>query len=287
VYTEDNPTALIKNLKYEVDAQYIPTLGMQLVAGRNFSRQRASDSAAVILNETAVGAFGWEKAPLGRRLTDFVDNQGAKKTYHVIGVVKDFHFRSFHERISPLIMILGPHTGSMIVKVRTHDMAGLLASMKKEWTALTAAAPFTYSFLDERFRQTYEQERKLGVILGIFAGLTIFIACLGLLGLAIFTAGQRTREVGIRKVLGASVTSILALLSKDFLKLVVIANGLAWPLAWWGMQRWLQDFAYRIGISWWIFALAGGAALVIALLTVGIQAVRTALANPVKALRNE
>jgi putative ABC transport system permease protein len=287
IYTEENPSELVKNLKYEVDHQYIPTLGMQLVAGRNFSRDLASDSTGVILNETAVRTLGWEKDPLGRRLTDFVNNEGDKMTYRVIGVVKDFHFKSFHERISPLIMIQGHHTGSLIVKARTPDMAGLLAAMKKEWNALTAAAPFTYSFLDERFRQTYEQERKLGTILGIFAGLTIFIACLGLLGLAIFTAEQRTKEMGIRKVLGASVANILALLSKDFLKLVVIANLIAWPLAWWGMQQWLQDFEYRIPISWWVFVVAGVAALLIALLTIGVQALRTALANPVKALRRE
>lgn len=287
VYTEDNPSELVKNLKYEVDHHYIPTLGMQLVAGRNFSADLASDSAAVILNQTAARALGWEKDPLGRRLTDFVDNQGARKTYQVIGVVKDFHFRSFHEPISPLIMVLAQHRGSLIVKVRAGDLAGLLAAMQQQWSALTAEAPFTYAFLDERFQQTYERERRLGAILGIFAGLTVFIACLGLLGLAIFTAEQRTREMGIRKVLGASVASILALLSKDLLKLVGLANLIAWPLAWWGMRQWLQDFAYRIQMGWWVFALAGLAALVIALLTVGAQAMRTALANPVKALRRE
>ena len=287
VYTEDNPSKLVKNLKYEVDPQYIPTLGMHLAAGRNFSRELASDSAAVILNESAVRALGWEKDPLGRRLTDFVNNEGEKATYRVIGVVKDFHFKSFHERISPLIMILGRHTGSLIVKAKTRDMAGLLAAMKTEWASLTADAPFTDSFQDERFRQTYEQERKLGSILAIFAGLTIFIACLGLLGLAIFTGQQRTKEIGIRKVLGASVANILILLSKDFLKLVVIANLMAWPLAWWGMQQWLQDYAYRIGIGWWVFVLAGLAALLIALLTIGFQAIRTAWTNPVNALRSE
>jgi putative ABC transport system permease protein len=260
---------------------------MHLVAGRNFSPELASDSAAVILNETAARALGWGTGALGHRLTDFVNNEGDKVTYRVIGVVKDFHFQSFHQRISPLIMVLGHHTGSLIVKARTRDMGGLLATMEKQWTALTADAPFTYSFLDERFRKTYETEKKLGTILGIFAGLTIFIACLGLLGLAIFTAEQRTKEMGIRKVLGASIGNILTLLSKDFLKLVLLANLIAWPLAWWGMQRWLQDFEYRIGMEWWVFAGAGGVAGLIALLTVGVQAVRTALANPVKALRRE
>ena len=193
-----------------------------------------------------------------------------KLTYRVIGVVKDFHFKSLHERISPLMMMLGDTSGSVIVKAKTTDMAGLLSAMEKNWNSLTADAPFTYSFLDERFQATYQAERKTGTILGIFAGLTIFIACLGLLGLAIFMAEQRTKEIGIRKVLGASVTNIVTLLSKDFLKLVLLANLIAWPLAWWAMHQWLQDFEYRISISLWIFALAGVAALLIALLTISI-----------------
>ena len=166
-------------------------------------------------------------------------------------------------------------------------MAGLLSTLKKNWSGLTADAPFTYSFLDERFQATYESERKTGTILGIFAGLTVFIASLGLLGLAIFMAEQRTKEIGIRKVLGASVTSILTLLSKDFLKLVLLANLIAWPLAWWGMHQWLQDFEYRISISLWIFALAGVVAVLIALLTISLQAIKAAVSNPVKALRSE
>ncbi|KAA5542840.1 ABC transporter permease [Adhaeribacter rhizoryzae] len=287
IYTEDNPNQLVKTLKYEVDHQYIATLGMQLIAGRNFSEDLTSDSLSVILNETAVRTYGWEKDPLGRRLTDFINNDGAKKNYRVIGVIKDFHFKSLHERISPLMMVLGRHSGSIIVKAKTSDMAGLLAAMETNWKNLTADSPFTYSFLDERFQATYETERKTGTILGIFASLTIFIACLGLLGLAIFMAEQRTKEIGIRKVLGASVTNILTLLSKDFLKLVLIANLIAWPLAWWGMRQWLQDFEYRINISPGIFALAGVAALLIALLTISIQAVRAALSNPVNSLRNE
>ena len=287
IYTEDNPNQLVRTLKYEVDHQYIPTLGMQLIAGRNFSEDLASDSLGVILNQTAVRAYGWEKNPLGRRLTAFVNNQGEKKNYRVVGVLKDFHFKSLHERISPLMMVLGRHSGSVIVKAKTTDMSGLLTSMEKNWKNLTAEAPFTYSFLDERFQATYEAERKTGTILGIFAGLTIFIACLGLLGLAIFMAEQRTKEIGIRKVLGASVTSILTLLSKDFLKLVLLANLIAWPLAWWGMHQWLRDFEYRINISLWVFALAGMAALLVALLTISIQAVRAALSNPVNSLRSE
>ena len=147
--------------------------------------------------------------------------------------------------------------------------------------------PFDYSFLDDRFKQAYETEQKTGLILGIFAGLTIFVACLGLFGLAMFTAEQRTREIGIRKVLGASIAGVTSLLSKDFLKLVIIANLIAWPLAWWAMNKWLQEFAYRITISWWVFVVAGISALLIAILTISFQAVKAALANPVVSLRSE
>jgi putative ABC transport system permease protein len=166
-------------------------------------------------------------------------------------------------------------------------VAGLLKTMGKEWTALTSELPFDYSFLDDRFKQAYETEQKTGLILGIFAGLTIFVACLGLFGLAMFTAEQRTREIGIRKVLGASVSGVASLLSRDFLRLVFLANLIAWPLAWWAMNKWLQDFAYRIRISWWVFAVAGMLALAIAVITISFQAIKAAMANPVKSLRSE
>ena len=286
VYPDENPSQLIKTLRYEVDDQYIPTLGMQVAAGRNFSPELATDSSAIILNETAARVFGWGKQAPGHTLT-YSNNQGGKITYRVIGVVQDFHFKSLHERISPLVMVLGNHSGTLIVKVKNQDLVGLLATSKKHWQALTAEEPFTYAFLDERFNQTYQSEQKIGLILAIFAGLTILVACLGLFGLVTFTAEQRTKEIGIRKVLGASVTNIVALLSRDFLKLVLLANVLAWPLAGWAMHRWLQDFAYRIDLGWWVFALAGVAALLIALLTVSFQAVRAAMANPVQSLRSE
>jgi putative ABC transport system permease protein len=259
---------------------------MQLVAGRNFSAEFGTDSSGVLLNETAAKAFGWGNKALGHTITR-PDNDGTKRTYRVVGVVKDFHFKSLHERISPLLMTFGRNGGSVIVKVKTKDIAGLLASVKKQWLALAADAPFEYSFLDESFNNTYQSEQKISRILGLFAGLTIFVACLGLFGLASFTAEQRTKEIGVRKVLGASVTSIVGLLSKDFLKLVFIAIVIASPIAWWAMNRWLQDFAYRIDIEWWVFAGAGLLAVGIALLTVSFQSVRAALMDPVKSLRSE
>lgn len=286
VYPETNATQLVKTLRYDVDYNYIPTLGMQLAAGRNFSPDYGTDSSGVIINETAAKAFGWGNKAIGRTLTN-TNNEGNKGTYRVVGVVKDFHFRSLHERISPLVMVLGNSAGTVIVKVKTKDLTGLLANLKKQWSQLAPDAPFTYSFLDERFNDTYRTEQKIGQILGLFAGLTIFVACLGLFGLATFMAEQRTKEIGVRKVLGASVTSIVALLSKDFLKLVGMAIVLSTPVAWYVMDRWLQDFAYRIDLAWWVFALAGLLAVGIALATVSFQSVKAALMNPVKSLRSE
>lgn len=284
VSTDDNPSQLLKVLRYEVDPQYLPTLGIQLTTGRNFSARHSTDSTAVILNETAAKTFGWDKNDLNHSISNS-DNQGRKVNYRVIGVIKDFHFKSLHEPITPLVMTLANSSGAVIVKVKGADLAGLVASLKEQWTKFSPEEPFSYSFLDERFMQTYEAERNLGRILYLFAGLTVLVACLGLFGLATFTAEQRTKEIGIRKVLGASVTNIVSLLSKDFLKLVVVANVVAWPLAWWAMHRWLQDFAYRINVSWWVFVLVGAVALLIALVTVSVQAVRAAAANPIKNLR--
>jgi putative ABC transport system permease protein len=286
IYPNDDPAQQIKAIRYDVDDQYIPTLGMQLIAGRNFSPQLATDSSAAILNETAARALGWENDALDRTITRST-NEGEKKTYRVVGIVKDFHFRSLHERISPLVMVLSPNSGTMIVKIKTADTKDLLASMKNQWTDLTPDEPFIYSFMDQRVEDTYVSEQKIGKFLGIFAGLTVLVACLGLFGLATFTAQQRTKEMGIRKVLGASVPTLVALLSKEFLKLVLLANLIAWPLAWWAMQNWLQNFEYSIRLSPWLFASVSVAVLLIALLTVSFQAIKAALVNPINSLRNE
>jgi putative ABC transport system permease protein len=283
-YPGEDASLQIKALRYEVDAHYLPTLGMQLVAGRNFSEDLAIDSAGVILNETAALALGWGENALGQTLTSVSGNQ---QRYRVIGVVRDFHFKSLHERISPLVMTLSHQAGTLILKTATEDVEGLLTALNGHWTSLTAEEPFVYSFLDDRFTQTYEAERRVGHLLFASAGLTIFVACLGLFGLATFTANQRTKEIGVRKVLGASVASIVGLLSKDFLRLVLLANLIAWPLAGWVMHTWLQDFAYRIDLEWWVFGLVGLLALLISLLTVSHQAVKAALLDPVKSLRTE
>lgn len=286
VYPENNSSQLVKTLRYDVDPNYIPTLGIQLISGRNFSTEFATDSSGVILNEAAAKAFDWEENPLGHTITH-TNNEGQKHSYRVIGVVKDFHFKSLHTLITPLVMVLGNNEGSIIVKTKTKDIASLLTVLKRQWADLNAEEPLTYSFLDDRYNETYKSEQKIGHILGIFAGLTIFVACLGLFGLARFTAEQRTKEIGIRKVLGASVSGIFNLLSKDFLKLVFVAFIIASPIAWFIMNKWLQDFAYRINISWWIFVIAAFLAILITLITISFQAIRAATVNPVKSLRSE
>ena len=286
VYPGDQSDQIIKTLRYDVDENYIPTLGIQMLAGRNFSKEFATDSAAVILNEAAANAFGWREKSIGQIISSN-DNSGKKISYHIIGIIKDFHFRSLHERINPLLMSYAPDPGTLIVKLKTKNIAGLTATLKKRWSEYGAEEPISYSFLNERFNNTYQSEQKIGLILGIFAGLTIFVACLGLFGLARFTAEQRTKEIGIRKVLGATVTNVTTLLSKDFLKLVVIAFVIASPIAWYMMNKWLQDFAYKIDISWWIFALAAFLSVLITIVTVSFQSIKAALANPVESLRSE
>ncbi|MBS1661884.1 MAG: FtsX-like permease family protein, partial [Bacteroidetes bacterium] len=285
IYPDDQSSKFIKTLRYEVDENYLGTLGMKLASGRNFSDSYGADSSAAILNEAAVKAMGWTRSPLGHTLSR-VDG-GTVQTWHVVGVVKDFHFRSLHEAIGPVVLVLGKDYGTTIVKIRTKDVAGILASMRRKWNGLKAEIPFSYSFLDDRFNNTYKTEQNTGSLLGIFAGLTIFVACLGLFGLATFMAEQRTREIGIRKVLGADVTGLLLLLSTDFIKLVGLAFLLAAPVAWLVMNKWLQDFAYRITISWEVFLYTAVITLIITILTISLRAIRAATANPVKSLRSE
>ena len=268
---------------YHVDEDYLKTLGMELTEGRDFSKAFSTDSTTTIINETAARDLGFGKAsPIGKTIV-----RSGQREFTVIGVVKDFHFASARQKIAPLIMLLGHNSGAVIVKVKATDAASTIASFRNRWDAFNPAAPFTYSFLDERFAFLYETEQKTSQLFTVFAIISILIACLGLFGLAAFTAQQRTKEIGVRKVLGASVTSIVALLSGDFLKPVLIAIVIASPIAWYAMDRWLQDFAYKVDIEWWVFGLAGLLAVGIALLTVSFQSVKAALMNPVKSLRSE
>ncbi|NUN99835.1 MAG: ABC transporter permease [Saprospiraceae bacterium] len=264
---------------WTVDHNYIQTLGMDLVEGRDFSPEMPSDSQAVIINETLARKLNFEQ-PVGKRITnDF-------STYTVIGVVKDFHFESFRENIGGVCLALGNSPGITAVKVKTSDMPQTIEAVTRAWQKISPNQAIRYTFLDEGYARMYDDVLKQGRIFGSFAVFAILIACLGLFALATYMAEQRTKEIGIRKVLGASVTSISNLLVRDFVKLVFIAIVIASPIAYYFMQKWLSDFAYHIDLQWWMFAAAGLIALAIAFLTVGFQSVKAALANPVKSLRS-
>ena len=271
-----------------VDYDFIKTMGIEVREGRNFSRDFSTDLRdAVILNETAVRELGWDNA-VGKRIerTSF-----PKCRSRVIGVVKDFHTQSLHHAIQPLVIGLFPgeadHIGFFLVKIRTENVPETLAFLRARWQAWAPDYPFHYSFLDEDYDALYRSETQLLRIFTAFAGLAIFIACLGLFGLASFMAESRTKEIGIRKVLGASAANICTLLSMDFVKLVAIANLISWPVVFWVMRLWLRNFAYRIDPGIGVFILCGLLALGIALVTVSYQAIRAACANPVDALRYE
>lgn len=271
--------------RYIVDPHYITQLGIELIAGRNFSKQFASDSTqAVILNEKAIKLLGFvnPENALGKNF-DQEDKKG-----QIIGVVKDFHFTSLQKEIRPLSIVMGTTNNQLLnLKVSTTNLKETLSSIETYWDQYFPNKPFDYYFLDEFFDRQYRSEQRFGNLFLNFAILAIFISCLGLLGLAAYSTLQRRREIGIRKILGASVPGIINLLSKEFIKLVGIAFLIAVPIAWFGMYKWLQDFAYRVDISWWIFALAGISAIGIAILTISFQAIKAAIANPVKNLRTE
>ena len=270
-----------------VDYDFIPTYEINMAAGRNFSRDYGTDTASFIINETAVKALGW-KSSQGAVGRDF--SYGGTRG-HIIGVIKDFHFESMHQSIVPIILVMSPpsnpYFNNLSVKFSGTNTAKSLAVLEHTWKKYLPEVPYEYTFLDENFDKLYEAEQRQGNIFTAFACIAIFIACLGLFGLSAFTISQRVKEIGVRKVLGANISGIVALLSKDFLILVLVASLIAFPVAWFAMHNWLKDFAYRVSISWWIFLAAGLAALAIALATVSFQAIRAAIANPVKALRSE
>jgi putative ABC transport system permease protein len=270
---------------WTIDHDYLRTLGMETVKGRDFSKAFGTDSSGLIINESAARIMGNDN-PVGKKIYQ-PDGNGAITTYTIIGVVRNFHFASLRENIGPLCFRLGNSTGLSSFKVSTNNIQQLVKQVENKWKAMAPGMPFSYRFLDESFNNMYRAEQRVGNISLSFAALAICIACLGLFGLAAYAAEQRTKEIGIRKVLGASVSNIIGMLSKDFLKLVVLAALIAFPVAWWAMHTWLQDFAYRVNISWWVFVVAGAAAILIAIVTVSFQAMKAALANPVKSLKTE
>lgn len=272
---------------WAVDHDYIKTLGMEIKQGRNFSQQFPTDSSAIIINETAAQLFGF-KDPIGKFITSIdVSSPGSRVNYKIIGVVKNFHFASLRENIGALCLYLGSSRDAVSFRMNAGNISSDIQSIEALWKKLAVSEPFTYSFLNDDFNAIYKSEQRIGKVFISFALLAIIIACLGLFGLATYAAEQRTKEIGIRKVLGASVRNIVGMLSIDFLKLVFIAALIAFPITWWAMSKWLEDFVYRIHISWWVFIASAIIALLTALITISFKAIRAAMANPVNNLRTE
>jgi len=277
------------------DYDYAKTLGLRIVAGRDFSRDMSTDEReAFIINETAVKEWGFgtpEKAigqPIYWNEWAPADTSNPLKKGKVIGVVQDFHYKDLHEKVTASVIQLYPAVVYKIaVKARTADMRATIDFINKKWSQFVPAYPLDYKFMDETYGQMYKNEQKLSKLLWIFTIMAIFIGCMGLFALAAFSAEQRTKEIGIRKVLGATVFNIIGLLSKSFLLLVLIASIIAFPVAWWAMNDWLKDFPYRVDVGWWAFGVAIAAALLIAFITVSFQSIKVATANPVKSLRTE
>ncbi|HLL95717.1 MAG TPA: ABC transporter permease [Spirosoma sp.] len=272
-----------------VDFEYLQTMGFGLKQGRLFSRAFPGDTSnRLVVNEATLRTFQIpENKAIGQRLN--FDWQGRSTSFEIVGVVKDFHFEDLHERIEPYAFMLNnrPSFNYIIVHVNTANMANVLGYLEQKWKALRPNEPFEYTFLNEDFQKNYQAEARTSRIVRTFTIISILISCLGLFGLAAFAAQQRTKEIGVRKVLGASVSNIVVLLSADFLKLVLIAIVIASPIAWYAMHRWLQDFEYRIDIPWWVFVVAGVLSILIAFLTISFQSIKAALVNPVKSLRSE
>ena len=281
----------------DIDEDYLDTMGMEIVAGRNFSKEFPTDRTAIILNETLCRQLGWTE-PLNKTvfMWDVEETELVEKPYKVIGVVRDFHFETLHEPIrGHLIRFAGmpgdesssSEIGRIAMKLRTDNIAGILSRIEEEWKAIEPKFPFEYSFLDDSFDRLYRSEQRMGRIFIIFTLLTVLVACLGLFGLASFTTEQRTKEIGIRKVLGASISSVILLLSREFTRWVILANIIAWPVAYFAMHKWLQSFAYRVDLQVWMFLLSGVTALFVSLLTVGSKTVKAAASDPVRSIRYE
>lgn len=270
---------------YEMDADHLETMRYSMAAGRFFSSQIPSDTNAIILNETAAKKLGI-LAFHGEKLVTNYDHDGRKR--EVIGIIKDFNFQSFREPVQPLAVVMGPEPNwEMAIRLTKGDTEEKLALVRSFWKKFAPEAPFEYTFLDKNFEAKHKMDQKLGYISALFSALVIFIACLGLFGLAAFTAEQRTKEIGIRKVMGASENDIIVMINKDFLRPVLIANLIAWPLAGWIMNLWLEQFAFRISFPWTVFVFAALISLLVALVSISFQASRAASGNPVKSLRNE
>jgi putative ABC transport system permease protein len=279
---------------WSVDYDYVKTMGMKIIEGRDFSADFASDSSAIVINQSALKFFNYEKDPIGKKVSTFNGNnpdgspdRNSLKSWTIIGVVEDFHFESLKQNIAPLALFLEKNDGTVIFRFEAANSRDVITAVEKSWKKLAPGQPFQYSFLDEDFGHMYSSEQRLGKTFAIFASLAIIIACLGLFALTSFTAEQRTKEIGIRKVLGASVTSIVVLLSKEFGKLILIAFVLTAPLAWYAINWWLKSYSYKVEIGILVYITAGFFAFGIAWLTMSYQSIRAARNNPVTSLRSE
>ena len=278
----EDPNLTVSFADGVVGYDFVKTMNLQLQSGRDFLKDFGTDSTAFLLNETAVKKIGFKNA-VGQTVS-WGNHKGK-----VIGVLKDFHFNSMHETIEPLIMRLDENWnwGTILVRIKAGRTKQAIANLQKICKELNPKFPFTYQFSDEEYAKLYKSEIVVSKLANIFAFLAIFISCLGLFGLATFTAEQRTKEIGVRKVLGASASNIAALLSTNFLKPIILAFLISFPVAWYAMNNWLQSYAYKIQIGWWMFALAGLLTVCIAFITVSYQSIKAAMANPVKSLRTE
>jgi putative ABC transport system permease protein len=288
LFANDSAMPITTDIKFvNVDHDFVSTFGIPIKQGRFFSRNYGTDTSSFVVNESAVTAMGFKDA------SEAVNKEfkyGSTKG-HIIGVIKDFHFESMHQPIVPMVLIMLPpgqlYFNNFSVKIASSDLTASLSHLSSTWSKYFPDTPFEYHFLDDQFDKLYESEQRQATLFISFACIAIFIACLGLFGLSAFAITQRIKEIGVRKVLGADINSIVGLLSKDFLVLVAVAAILAFPVAWYAMHNWLKDFAYRIDIQWWVFIVAGVLAALVAFFTVSAQALKAAVANPVKSLRSE
>jgi putative ABC transport system permease protein len=289
--TMDASTSMLMDVA-RVDDRYMSTFEIKMARGRNFSPDLLTDSSAMIINESAARMLGYKQDELLNKtlyLPADPDNMNKAVPFRIIGVVKDFNYNSLHKKVGPLAFILGEERGAMAFRVNTGNVATLITQMQKLYFAKEKmpGQPFLYSFMDEEFNKLYQADQRTGKVFVSFAVFAIIIACLGLFGLVTYAAEQRTKEIGIRKVLGASAVNIVNMLSKDFLKLVMIATCIAIPIAWWSAYQWLQNYAYRTNINWWVFALAALVAVLVTIITISYQSIKAAISNPVKALKSE
>ena len=272
--------------QYRADYDFVDAMGMKIVGGRNFSRDFPTDTAAALVNQAMVARMQWDD-PVGKRFSFIGDDENPGATFTVVGVVQDYHQQSLYSPIEPLAIFFGDQNYFLNIKIAPQDVTSTLAFVEDTWTEVNAGKPFSYDFLNQDFQAQYEADQKRGQIFTLFSLLTVVIACLGLLGLAAYTTEQRAKEIGIRKVIGASVSNIIGLIYRDFLVLIAIAMLIAFPLAYFFMDGWLQTFAYQTEIKWLTFAASALLTVLVTMSAISFHTIRAAMSNPVDSLKSE